>query len=284
MNRLHGLALVLLLAAPTVGQASPRMAPGDLVNVRPGQMHPSQMDVGRVESNTQHYDRWRADADKRGMTLKKYAKVVLRKEFAKKGIEADVAPNGDVMPADAHHRLRALERIADETGYQVPVGVRIGKNYQGWKLEDFANDYVVQRGKGYFPPSFDKLTPVERVRRLPASFMDLENSPMRSAMGSVYRKLDIEDLRFENYAEFKIGDWLMKQGLMKNLARDGLLPPGHHRLSDAIVKDDRVIAAMSNVLRTDKGRAFLLDIAAEDQRKTLKKRLTSSLESANMRP
>ncbi|MEO6951743.1 MAG: ParB-like protein [Polyangia bacterium] len=279
MRRLHGLVLftaLLALSAPSA--AAPRMASGDLVKVRPSQMRPSQMYVGQMESNERHVDVWRADAAKRGISLKKYAKTVLKKEYAKQRIQADVAPDGSVMPGDAHHRIRALQRVAELTGYQVKVRVEIDKNYKGWKLEDFAKDYVEKRGKGYFPPSFDKLTPVERLQRLPTTFVALKNSPMRSAMGSVYRKLEIEDVRFENYAEFKVGAWLVKHGLMKNLAKDGLVRPGTRTLTDALVRDDRVISVMEKTLRSDAGHAFLVHIAATNQREKLEKRLSASLD------
>ena len=158
------------------------------------------------------------------------------------------------------------------------VRVHIEKNYEGWKLADFAEDYVERRGKGYFPPSFDKLTPVERLRRLPTTFTALKNSPMRSAMGSVYRKLHIDDIAFQNYAEFKVGAWLVEHGLMKALATQGLVPAGTSRLTDDLVKDDRVITVMEDTLRSEAGHAFLVDITAKHERKKLEKRLSASLD------
>jgi hypothetical protein len=79
----------------------------------------------------------------------------------------------------------------------------------------------------------------ERFRRLPRRFTGLVNSDLRSIAGDALHLADIDPGGMQLYAEFDIGDALMRRGLLDDLKRAAMVAPGARGLPDGIALDPR---------------------------------------------
>jgi hypothetical protein len=257
MRRFACSLLIVFLSGLAHAEA---LSQGAKVEMPLGSLKPSQMMVGRaeVDANFQH---WQRKAAVHGMTLGEYADEKLVPKFRHMKLAAIIDPQGNVRPTDGHHRISALLEVARQTGVSVPVQVKIAKDYRGDSMEHYANDFVVRRGKGAFTRGVMRLDPLERVEHLPGSFATLKNSPMRSSMAHLFTKLRLDGVKLVDYAEFKVGDWLVDHGLFGALEKEGLVKPHTTALPNELVGDPRVLAVMQRELETKDGVHFLAGLA-----------------------
>lgn len=256
----RALLLPLLLALFGAVADAAQLGKGARVSVPLRELRPSQMEVGRSEVDAT-VKKWKRKALSQGMSLRRYAEKRLTPKFAHLGVEAVVDPHGNVRPTDGHHRISALLEVEKRTGVSVPVQVKIAKDYRGMSDAAFAQDFVVARGKGYFTRGVMRLDPVDRVAHLPVDFAHLRNSPMRSAMAQLFTKLDLDDDKLVDYAEFKVADYLIDHHVFKSLAQAGLVARGTSHLPQALAHDPRALEVMREALDTDEGKAFLSQLS-----------------------
>jgi hypothetical protein len=152
-----------------------------------------------------------------------YVVQVLKPKMESKPLTGWIDPKGVRRPQDAHHRLRMIEHIEQETGVQFNLKLRVFQDYRGWSDKDYAHDLVVVRKIGQFTKEVRKLPPEQRVKYLPDQFSGIQNSPVRSAVGQAFFKAGIDSGRMRPQVEFGTGDKMTRGNrLEKALAKEGI--------------------------------------------------------------
>jgi len=205
------LVAVLALAGGTAGAAesAARTARPDLSRPQPVKtFRPSQVGLGR--DLVRYLERrWTLKAKLRGETLRSFVEG----KAARTEVPVVVTPSGQLMALDRHHHITALRELADRTGIEVALPIRVVKDYRGYSQSEFAEHFVNRLQLGYFPPGLDNLSALEKMKLLPTSFDQMQNDPVRSAIGIAFRELDIHYIPMENYAELKLGQVAVERGL-----------------------------------------------------------------------
>ena len=232
---------------------------------------PTQMEVGKAAAQ-RLVDGWKKEARHKGLSFKEYARRVLVPRFESEDLPVVIDPSGWVRNTDGHHRITALREVLKETGVIIPVGTRILCDYRGQSEQQFAEHFVKTLKKGQFTSAMKGLSAVEKMRGLPATYEQLRDNPLRSALGEAFERTKLDKVDFKDYVEFKLGERLMDKGLMKDLRRKGMVPRGVQEVPNKLVFDERFQKLLARKIDKKSTRKFLLKQAADgEDRKRLQK-------------
>lgn len=252
--RLLSLALLCFLCAPGAAEAK---------KVRVDDVKPTQMEIGRAATH-QVVEEWRTQAAHKGMSLEKFVKKQVVKRINRRPLPVIIDPEGAVRNTDGHHRVEALRQVEHETGGRYSVKIKVLKDYRGYDQARYARHFLGKLGKGQFTPEIEALPPEERIQHLPASYDKLRDSSMRSALGAAFSRMHLKSAGFVDYVEFKVGERLVKDGLLDDLAARGIVRKGARTLPSALAFDDRVQHALEEHLQRPAVRRMLLDYTIDD--------------------
>lgn len=250
------LALCLLVAARSGADTVP-----DRVKLR--DCHPTQAYLGKAAA-LGHLEHWKADAKKRRISLKEYARTILpQKEFAKRRIPVVIDHEGRVRNTDAHHRIYALLHLAEKTGVEVEIPVQVIADYRGKSERAFAEGFVKKLGKGLFAPSAKSYGAIRKMRTLPADFAGLADSPLRSTLDRVFDRIGLSGSMFSDYFEFHLGDALVEAGVYQRLRERGAIARSATELPPERVFKKKVLEVVERMVRDPAMRGFLLEHARD---------------------
>ncbi|MBF0298086.1 MAG: ParB/Srx family N-terminal domain-containing protein [Oligoflexia bacterium] len=202
-------------------------------------IHPSQMSVGHA-SVIKMYE------GSKNQTPQEFQNSLYKKDFP-----AIIAPNGEIYISDGHHRmivatLRNFEEKA-KNGYKIKV--KITDNFLNKTWSDFVQQ-MIYKNKIYFDnktikeinkniTAFKKEISLTKKHssnwkkakeeeiwygifknKIPSSFLDLPDNPLRSLIGDVLYELKITTTgpNFKNYSEFRLAE-IIDDKLLFNIVK-----------------------------------------------------------------
>jgi hypothetical protein len=256
--RLRALSLALLAWAFV---AFPIPALADVLPVRADEVGPTQMEIGQTAA-TIMVSGWRAQAAKANMPFAQWASEVLKPQMASKVLPGVVDPHGKVRVTDGHHRVWALLQVQKETGVDFGLSVEVGdpKAHAAKSDAAFAAS-LHQSGKMYVTPPVRVLPPAEQLARLPRTFAEIRDNPLRSAVGTVLYRAGIDSADFVDYLEFHAGERAVSRGLLASLSAKGLIPPGATALPTGAETREVVLAEVHAYVLGEAGRKYLVEAA-----------------------
>jgi len=231
-------AVILAVVLGTLGQAR-----AEEQFARPAELGPTQTVIGQYAASFK-LETWKKEAASAGTDFPSYVRGPLKTKFASKAIPAIIDPHGQIRILDGHHKLTALRAIQRDLGITIPVRLDIIKDYKGYSFDDYANDLVDKRGKGYFG-SRSPSAAAAKVRMLPTSLDQLGDDPLRSILGVVFTKSGLEGSWFQDYVQFHLGERLLASGLEADLAARGL------SIASGAAADPKVIDAVTRRVFSD---------------------------------
>ena len=188
------------------------------------EMAPLQTDAGLAEAHDKA-ESWIAEANlrakERGVPVRdELVKILNRKGSA--GYTAYISPDGKYRPNDGHHKVIAAREIMKRFRIdpsEVKWSLNVEGDYRGESWEKFARE-MERRGIGYFSKEVleesakrgESLGELYR-RHLPDNFLEVHNSPMRSAIGRLFDILGIKGSAFNPYIQFFEGDLMEDAGV-----------------------------------------------------------------------
>jgi hypothetical protein len=264
--RLIGLALLALFPLAPYANA-------EKVAVR--DFRPSQMELGRASAH-EYYEKWSDKAAAKGLSLKKYVKKIELKKFKRNPLPIFLDPRGRKRNTDGHTRIGALREVEAATGAHFALNVKVIKDYRGYSNAAYAHHLLMTLGKGRFTPEIAALGPEARIAALPTSYARMQDSPMRSAVGKLFDRLKIKDATFADYVEFKLGERLVKDGFLEELAKNGIIKKST-ALPSRLAFDDRVQSALERWLQKPAMRRVLMHNATNDKARAKVKTMLDEL-------
>ena len=253
----RALAILLALVAFSVAWAEKRSAQPQPIAI--DELRPSQVAIGK-QNAMQRYGRIVADARANHTSLRDYAAKTLAPKLASSQLPVIIDPKGNYHPLDGHHRVTAWRQVEQDTGVKLSVQTKVIFDYRGWSQHDFAQHFVHKLHEGNFGPELRGASADRKVAALPKSFARLRDDPLRSAVGQAMDNMSssrTNQPKFENYIEFKVGGYLMRHGLMKRLARDGVVPRGTKALPTDRALDPRVVRTIETMMTSRRASRFL---------------------------
>jgi hypothetical protein len=232
-----GLALSL-----TVAHAEPV---GRTINVR--EFRPTQMEVGRAAIDY-HVEKWKKEAAAHSMSFTDFARDVLRPRFAAQRIGAVIDPEGNLRNTDAHHRISALRKVTALTGVELEIGANILADYRGQSHAQYADHFLNTLKKGQFTVEAERLSPEQRMKKLPATYAELGNNALRSSLEIVFSRRGIDGGTMRDYVEFRIARRLLADGLLDELKASHVVPQNARKVPVRLATDPRVLAAVERRL------------------------------------
>ena len=160
------------------------------------------------------------------------------------------------------------------TGVKFEIGVNLLKDYRGERFEDYANHFVLTLGKGQFTSAVAKLSPVERMKRMPASYSQLKDNPLRSTFEVVFTRLGIKGGLMRDYLEFRASQRLLDRGLLDKLKEKGMVAADARVVPGELATDPRLVKLVEKRLGKRSMKKFLLSNAVD---KSAKKELRELL-------
>ncbi len=237
---------------------------------------PTQMEIGKMAVRS-YVAKWKAEARASGMRFSTYAGKVLAPDFAKEVLPAIIDPDGVYRNTDGHHRITALLEVSRQTGVQFSFGVRLLKDYRGWKFDDYANHFVRKLAKGQFTTAVSKLGPTERMQHLPNDYGSLKNNPLRSTFEAVFADLGIKGGMMRDYIDFRAAQKLLDRGLIAKLAQHGIVDEHARTVPAKLAMDDKLVKFVEHQLGKDKMKKFLLDNALDRHGRKLIRRALNEI-------
>ncbi len=161
-------------------------------------------------------------ASSQGITLKKAMLSIVRKQ-ASVGVNAYIDPDGRVCPDDGHHKiltiLKALQVYSFNTKrVEIKVSIEPENDFRNKSWDDFA-DKMQEKGLGQLAPEQEieskrlNETPGQRIRRRPNNFLDMTDSPYRSATGRMFEIVGIAGTQFNPMVQFVLGKLSNRYGI-----------------------------------------------------------------------
>lgn len=243
---------------------------------------PTQTELGKHAAEAR-LERWRNDAREKGMSLADYANTILRKRFASIDLTAIRDNRGTVRNLDGHHKIYALHLLEEETGVRFPIRFAIIEDYKGKKFRKYASHFVEKLDSGYFGGKRGREAE-ELVRSLPATYVGLRDSPMRSVMGAVFRRMDLKGSRLDDYAQFRIGNRLMKAGLLEYLRKKGALAADEPLVKDSAASEALLHHVEAFLFANKKELAFFKKLARKGEGSMVRRKLSKAKKNHKKKP
>lgn len=223
------------------------------------EVFPTQMEVGmaRIDRKiAKYYRKWQQAYPSEE---KSFEEFVAHELVIKKRLPAILDPQGRIYILDGHHRsltfvmiLRNHPELLADAHFEVDV---IG-DYRGKTQKEFARGLIIDHGKGYFSPEIreQNLSPKKLVALLPKSVEGMTDNPMRSLIGEVFDRLDLETEWMADYIQFYLGE--MVEDLALKLDQDDVLSESNiQKTTMAILTKKKLVNFLLDNPRSEELRA-----------------------------
>lgn len=242
-------------------------------DISPNDIQPTQPYAG-FDNMQDMVGRWKAEAAKTigkstdQLTLNEWRGWVtgtLKPRMAGKTIPGIIDTNGDFRNLDAHHTVGALQLVFRETGVDFQLPTDVQADFRGKASRD-VDHWFNERGLS-FPARPIKRSHPGASARWPVRFEEIQDSPLRSAVGNALYNLGIDSVNGKPYLEFTIANLLEANGIVPKLKKLKLIGRQESGIPSGKGTDPEVVAVVQRMILSNKAVASFMQTEAPIERR-----------------